>query len=156
MLYYRPMLRTYVINFISKIGLAVPFLYTFLSTLFNQSVVVSMWPRFISKHINEDALVLLTALGSLFLIIWMFSGKKKFESALTNLVAILLVLFINVSDINLVFQLIPLIALSLGLALRYYPRVRVVAETKISIPKENGGVHKTDDYDQHIFVPEHK
>ncbi len=147
------MLRTYVISFISKIGLAVPLLYAFISTTLNQSAVISAWPRFISKHINEDALIFLTALGSLFLLIWMFSGKKKFESALTNLVILIL---ITLTNLNLIFQLIPLIALALGLTLRYYPRIRVVAETKISIPKENGGVHKTDDHDQHIFVPENK
>ncbi len=153
MLYYNPMLRTYVINFISKVGLAVPFLYVFLSTLLNQSEVISAWPRIISKHINEDALIFLTALGALFLLIWMFSGKKKFESALTNTIILIIVTIYNP---NLIFQLMPLIALALGLTLRYYPRIRVVAGTKISIPKENGGVHKTDDHDQHIFVPENK
>ncbi len=150
------MLRTYIINTISKIGLAASFVYTLLLTLFDQSRIVSAWPHVVSKYINEDALILLTALSLVFMTIWMFSGKRKFESALTNFVLIFFVILVHITDIHFVFQLIPLLCISLGLALRYYPRVRIVAETKISIPKENGGVHKTDEHDQHIFVPENK
>lgn len=150
------MLRTYIINTISKVGLAASFVYTLLLTLFDASKIISAWPHFISRHINENALVLLTASTVIFMTIWMFSGKRRFESALTNFVIIFLTTVVHVDDIHFVFQLIPLLCISLGLALRYYPRIRVVAETKISIPKENGGVHKTDEHDQHIFVPENK
>ncbi|MBU3668913.1 MAG: hypothetical protein FGM57_03015 [Candidatus Taylorbacteria bacterium] len=144
------MLRTYVINFISKIGLGVPLLYVFLISIFNQSVVIAAWPSTISKHVNEEALVLLTLIGSAVLIAWLFSGKKNFEVS-TTILALLLIT--TASNLNLILDLTPLICLALGLTLRYYPRIRVVAETKVSIPKENGGVHTTDDHDQHIFVP---
>lgn len=148
------MLRTYTINFISKVGLAIPLLYVTLISIFNQEKVISYWPLFLSRNINELALVLLTGLVSLFLIIWMFSGRNKFESSVCTLGALLLVAIANIRDIDVLFTLIPLICIALSLSLRYYPRIRVVAETKVSIPKENGGVHTTNDHDQHIFIPE--
>jgi hypothetical protein len=172
------MLRTYIINFISKIGLAIPLLYVALASLFDPATIVSRWPLFLSKNLNGNALVLVTGAVSLCLIVWLFTNKYKFQSSVTTLAGIVLVGLFNIRDMGLLFSLVPLFCLALGLSLRYYPRVRVVVETKVTIPKEHilEQVEKysdeiddediediaktikttTDDHDQHLFIPENK
>ncbi len=172
------MLRTSVINFVSKIGLAIPLLYLSLLSIFDQSKVVGFWPVTLSKHVNENALALITCLASGALIAWLFSNQYKFQAALTSLIGISLAGILNMFNFDLILTLTPLFCLALGLSLRYYPRVRVVAPTRVTIPKEHVIEHaekeaekneseispalkatvKTivDEHDQHLFIPENK
>lgn len=159
------MLRTSIINFVSKIGLAVPFLYSFFISVLNPQKAISRWPNFLSHHINETVLILITSLVSASIVFWIFTNKLKFAAVSTALVSLSLVLLINIDDLNLVFESIPALCLALGLSLRYYPRVRVITGTKVTIPsahaptQANTSTHLAgvaNDHDEHLFVPEHK
>jgi hypothetical protein len=156
------MLRTSIINFISKIGLIVPFLYTLFITFLDPQRIVVRWPDFLSRHVNENALVLITGLVSVSIVIWIFSNRLKFAAAAAALISMSLVLITNITDPKLLFESVPAFCLALGLTLRYYPRIRVIAGTKVTRPtshtykKADGTQVEMSDHDQHLFVPENK
>ncbi len=159
------MLRTSIINFVSKIGLSIPLLYTIFESFFNPDEVVSRWPNFFSHHVNQNALVLITGISAIALLVWMFSNRYKFNAVITIFCGFVLTLLINITDLRLLFNSIPALCLALGLSLRYYPRVRVIAPTKVTVSKEHLDLHNEirqpptnpdNDHDQHLFVPDHK
>lgn len=164
MLYYKSktMLRTSIINFVSKIGLAVPFIYTLYIAISDPLRVVVRWPVFLSHHVNENALVLITGLASISIVVWIFSNRFKFVAVVTALICMSLVLLTNITDPKLLFESIPAFCLALGLTIRYYPRIRVITGTKVTraVPysqkKTDGTPGEVNDHDQHLFVPENK
>jgi hypothetical protein len=162
------MLRTYIINIISKIGLATPLLYVTALSLISPDRVTSRWPYFFSHHVHETTLALFTALISIGLIIWLFTEKLRFEASIAILASLFFTGIFNLSDTELLFTLVPLFCIALSLSLRYYPRIRVVVETQVTISKEHKDpstgtsntptdhTHTTNDHDQHLFISEHK
>jgi hypothetical protein len=174
------MLRNSIINFTLKLGLAFSLFYAGLAAFVVPDHVLSFWPLFISKNANESALVFVSGFCSFALIGWLFSKKMQFSSAVTTGSAIALVGLFNITNVPFIVDLAPLFFISLGLSFRYYPRIRVIAQTKVTslasvTVHENmdddqmagkdsdlgesvqsiveSGVHT--EHDQHIFIPKH-
>ncbi len=165
------MLRNTAINLSLKIGLAIPFMYTCLASFFVPDHVLSFWPKFIVRHINETVILFITGLGTLIFVVSMLffrsSDHQKFVVSSSGMIAIALVGLSNLDNVPFLIDLVPLFFIALALTLRYYPRVRVVAETKIT-PLANVTIQKHKyaevkdtvvevgidaEHDQHIFVP---
>lgn len=124
------MLRNSIINFTLKLGIAFSLFYAGLAAFVVPDHVLSFWPNFISSNVNESALVFISGFCSFALIGWLFSKKKQFASAVATGSAIALVGLFNITNVPFVVDLAPLFFISLALAFRYYPRIRVVAQTK--------------------------
>lgn len=157
------MLRNSVINFTLKLGLAFPLFYAGLASLVVPQHVLSFWPTFIASNINETVIIILSGLCSFGLIGWLFSNKKQFASAVTTGSAFALVGLFNIKNVPFIIDLAPLFFIALALSFRYYPRIRVIAQTKVTslanvtdLDEEvetvvESGVHT--EHDQHIFIP---
>lgn len=156
------MLRHSLVSLSLKIGLSISLLYTSLASFVVPNLVVERWPLFISNNLNESFLAAFTGLLALFFIVWIFSGKYRFSaySAIGGL--IILTGIINARNVPLLFDLAPLLFIAIALALRYYPRIRVVAETKVTpltthtnsqqSNKQQNNQPNGDSHDQHLFV----
>ncbi|MCF7865408.1 MAG: hypothetical protein K9M11_02800 [Candidatus Pacebacteria bacterium] len=159
------MLRNSVINFTLKIALAFPLFYSGLAALIVPDHVLSFWPTFISSNINESVLIFLSGFCSFALIGWLFSNKIPFASTTTAGIIFAVVGIFNITDVPFIIDLAPLFLISLALSFRYYPRIRVIAQTKVtslanvtvhedeSITESvtESGIHT--EHDQHIFIP---
>lgn len=171
------MLRNSIINFTLKLGLSFSLFYAGLAALIVPDHVLSFWPTFLSSNLNESFLVFLSGIVCFGLIGWIFSKKIQFTSAVTTGILIALVGLFNLTNVPFIVDLAPLFFISLALSLRYYPRVRVVAQTKVTslatvtvhddldevsphtISDESNSVETVvesgihEEHDQHIFVP---
>ncbi len=158
------MLRNSLISLILKIGLSISLLYASLASFVVPALVVEKWPNFISQNLSEVFLSTLTGLMALFYIVWLFSRKYRFTATASLSVIIVLFALSNVRQVPLLFDLGPLLAISAALSLRYYPRVRVVTQTKVStlshdgthdhVKDRNGSRTANEkDHDQHLFIP---
>lgn len=159
------MLRNSIINFTLKLGLAFPLFYAGLAALIVPDHVLSFWPSFISSNTNESVLVFVSGLCSFALIGWLFSNKTQFVSAVTTGSIFALVGLFNITNVPFIIDLTPLFFISLALSFRYYPRIRVVAQTKVTSLASvtvhedesttesvtESGIHT--EHDQHIFIP---
>lgn len=139
------MLRNSIINFTLKIGLAFSLFYTVLASIVVPDHVISFWPNFLSSNLNESFLVFLTGLVAFGLIAWIFSNKFQFASAVSISIALALAGIFNLTNVPFIVDVAPLFFISLALSLRYYPRVRVIAQTKVT-PLASITVH--DDLDE--------
>ncbi len=139
------MLRNSIINFILKIGLAFSLFYTGLASIIVPDHVISFWPNFLSSNLSESFLVFLTGLVSFGLIAWIFSNKFQFTSSTTITILLAITGLFNLTNVPFIVDIAPLFFISLALSLRYYPRVRVIAQTKVT-PLANITVH--DDLDE--------
>lgn len=172
------MLRNSAINIVLKVGLSISLLLTALAGFVVPQNVSARWPSFIVNHSNEYLIGIFTSIVCLALVVWLFSSKKKFIAASSITVAIALAGLFNITDFSYLFELSPLFFISLALTLRYYPRIRVLTQTKVtplthvshididgehfSEETEDGssehitGVVEADihaEHDQHIFIP---
>lgn len=171
------MLRNSIINFTLKVGLAFSLFYTVLASIIVPDHVISFWPNFLASNLNESFLVFLTGLISFGLICWVFSNKLQFASAVTTGAMLALTGIFNISNVPFIIDLAPLFFISLALSFRYYPRVRVIAQTKVTslatvtvhddldevsphtVSDESNSVETVvesgihEEHDQHIFVP---
>lgn len=163
------MLRNSAINIVLKIALSISLLYVVLAGFLAPQNVTSRWPSFISGPSNEAILGGITSIISIFFIAWLFSGKKKFSAVASVTISILISILFNISDLSYIFQVSPLFLIGLALSLRYYPRIRVIAQTRVTplnniTPIDEYGDHDDTDtdvvesdihaeHDQHIFIP---
>lgn len=166
------MLRNSLINFTLKLGLAFALVYAGLASIAVPDQVLSFWPSFLSSHLNQSFLIFLSGIGCFSLVGWIFSNKMQFTSAVTTSAIFALTGIFNITDVPFLVGLAPLFFISTALALRYYPRVRVIGQTKVTTlanitfhNTENGnkpegqtvesvvesGTHE--EHDQHIFIP---
>jgi uncharacterized membrane protein len=127
------MLRNSIINLVLKIALCISLLYVTLASFISPNIVVLKWPHFISDKVSEQSLAQFTGLLSITLIVWLLSGKKKFLSSITIGICVVLTILVNITvNVSFVFSILPLLFISIALALRYYPRIRVVVQTKVT------------------------
>jgi hypothetical protein len=165
------MLRNSIINLVLKVGLGISLLFATLASFVTPSVVVSKWPNFIAERISEQNLAEFTGLVCLGLTVWLLSGKTKFASSVTVGILVLLTILSNLTYVTFVFSIFPLFFISIALSLRYYPRIRVVVQTKVTplgqttevtLPSDNQAADLTDlgvtesdihlEHDQHLFI----
>ncbi len=171
------MLRNSVINFALKLGLAFSLFFSGLASLVVPDHVLSFWPSFITSNLNESFILLISGIVSFGLIGWLFSKKAQFASATTTGACIALTGLFNLTNVPFIVDIAPLFFISLALSLRYYPRIRVIAQTKVT-PLSSITIHKNldnspgikgpeisdvtesvvesgvhEEHDQHIFVP---
>jgi len=155
------MLRNTLINLTLKIGLMISLLYSSLAAFVVPAKVVEYWPSFISNNLSEGFLSLFTGLLALVYILWIFSAKYRFQvfSSLSTIIALFAIS--NFSNVGLLFSIAPIFSITLALSLRYYPRIRVVAQTKVTpldidgeaeIDEESSNQNSEKDHDQHLFV----
>lgn len=162
------MLRNSAINLCLKLGLALPLLYATLAAFVVPDHVLSLWPTFISTKFNESILVFISGLATFALVVWLFSRKWKFQCAISITILIALVGLLNITNIPFVMTLAPLFFIAAGLTLRYYPRIRIMTQTRVTPlahitplddlddEDDEGEVVESDihaEHDQHIFVP---
>jgi len=126
------MLRSSVVNITLKIGLSISMLYTALAGVLVPQKVTLRWPNFIANNLHQGLLGGITALACVCLAIWLFIGRDKFLSSISTVVLVSLTCIVNLNDGPFVFSLSPLFFMSLALAIRYYPRVRIIAETHVT------------------------
>lgn len=143
--HHKTMLRNSIINFTLKIGLSFSLFYTVLASIVVPEHVISFWPNFLSSNLNESFLVFLTGLFAFGFIVWIFSNKFQFVSVVSITVVLALAGIFNLTNVPFIVDVAPLFFISLALSLRYYPRVRVIVQTKVT-PLASITVH--DDLDE--------
>ncbi len=126
------MLRNSIINLVLKVALCLSLLFTALASFITPSIVVSKWPSIIAANISEQNLAEFTGLLCLGLTAWLISGKMKFSSSVTLAVLTFLTIIFNLTLVTFVFSVFPLFFISIALSLRYYPRIRVIVQTKVT------------------------
>ncbi len=154
-----------------KLALSISLLFAALASLITPETVVAKWPDFITTRINEQSVAEITALLCVILTVWLLSGKKKFSSSILTGIFILLTIVVNITYVSFVFSILPLFFISIALSLRYYPRIRVVVQTKVTpLTKISDIEHSPDnqaadvtdlgvvesdthiEHDQHLFI----
>lgn len=126
------MIRTSAINLVLKIGLAITSVsFAFLSFTKAAEVII-YYPDFIVSLFGEITTLSLGAATAIVMAIWLLSRKHKFAAAFTYSILLLVAIFFNLDSIRFLSVAWPLICMSLALALRYYPRIRII------IPGKNG------------------
>jgi hypothetical protein len=126
------MLRNTIINIVLKIGLSISLLYASLASFIVPATVIEYWPNFISNNVSENFLSIFTGIVSLVYIVWIFSGRYRFASVSSLSIIFILFGISNIYNVGLLFNIAPIFCISLALSLRYYPRVRIVAQTKVT------------------------
>ncbi|MDQ5912004.1 MAG: hypothetical protein QG568_217 [Patescibacteria group bacterium] len=144
------MLRNSIINFTLKLGLAFSLFYTGLACIIVPDYVILYWPNFLSSNLSESFLIFMSGLVSFGLIAWIFSNKLQFASSTTMTVLLVLAGLFNLTNVPFIVDIAPLFFISLALSLRYYPRVRIIAQTKVT-PLASVTVH--DDLDEVSSAP---
>lgn len=172
------MLRNSAINIVLKVGLSISLLFTALAGFVVPQNVSARWPSFMVNPSSEYLIGIFTSIVCLALVVWLFSSKKKFIAAISTTTAVALAGLFNITDIAYIFQISPLFFIGLALSLRYYPRIRVLTQTKVTpltnvTPIDIDGEHFSEEsedgssehltevvesdihaeHDQHIFIP---
>lgn len=161
------MLRNIAVNAVLKIGLILPLAYAGLAALVIPDKVLTFWPSFVVNNLNESFIIFVSGVLPFALIIWICSHRRDFASALTITILIFLTGITNIKNVPFLIDLAPLFFISLALSLRYYPRIRIMAQTKVT-PLTNITIEDEDleekiesvveseihrEHDQHIFIP---
>lgn len=114
-----------VANVILRAGVAFAFLYPALNALVDPYSWIGYLPNFvraIAHIVSAPDLVVLHAFGALEVVIalWILSGKKIFiPSALATLILVVIV-FLNLQDFQIIFRDVSITAASLALAVMSY------------------------------------
>ena len=158
------MLRNTLINLTLKIGLMISLLYGALASFIVPATVVSYWPTLISRNLSESFLSTFTGIAILIYMAMIIYNRRRFYTYSSLSFFILAMILLNIRNVQLLFNMAPILAISLGLSLRYYPRVRVVAQTKVTTIDEEGEIEIAEinrkgdlipsekEHDQHLFV----
>ena len=148
------MLRNTLINFTLKLGLAVSLIYSALEALVVPNNILKHWPDFLVSNVNDSLLIILTSIICIAFVAWFFSNKGQFTSAISLTSLWVLIALFNITDVPFLIDIAPLFFISSALSLRYYPRIRVVAQTKVT-PLANVSIPETE-VDTHQSVPPQK
>ncbi len=124
------MLRNLAINFVLKMGLAVTCVGYAICALVYPNSVIEFYPQFVPNIIGDLATLIIGAAVSLFMAAWIISRRHKFACSFTFLILISLAILTNLTSLRFVSVAWPLFVISLALAVRYYPRVRVIVSHK--------------------------
>ncbi len=124
------MLRNSAINFVLKAGLIVASLGFALYSLLHPNSVLGLYPQFASDILGDMTLIVIGALTAVFMAIWLISRRNKFACASTFLVLMALAMIANIGSIRFISAAWPLFVIALALAVRYYPRVRIIVAHK--------------------------
>ncbi len=124
------MLRNSAINLVLKAGLVVTCVGYAICALAYPNSVIEFYPQFVPNIIGDLATLIIGAAVSLFMAAWIISRKHKFACSFTFLILISLAILTNLTSLQFVSVAWPLFVISLALALRYYPRVRIIVSHK--------------------------
>ncbi len=124
------MLRNSAINFVLKAGLGVTCLGLAIFSFAYPNVILDFYPQFMPDLIGDLATLIIGALIALFLAIWVFSRKHKFACAFVFFILILTAMIGNITSLRFISVAWPLLVISTALAIRYYPRVRIIVPHK--------------------------
>jgi hypothetical protein len=124
------MLRNSAINFVLKIGLGLTCLGFALYSLAYPNIILEFYPQFIPNIIGDLTTLIIGSLAALVMAIWIFSRKHKFACSFSFLLLIFLAIITNLTSLRFISVAWPLFIISLALAIRYYPRVRIIIPHK--------------------------
>lgn len=122
------MLRTGAINLVLKIGLILSSLVFAIFSFIQGAAVIQYYPSFIINIIGESTTLILGSLVSICLAIWLLSRKQRFAAVATYFVLLSIGILFNITSLTFLGMVWPLWCISFALALRYYPRIRVLAK----------------------------
>ncbi len=122
------MLRTGAINLVLKIGLILSSLVFAIFSFIQGAAVIQYYPSFIINIIGESTTLILGGLVSICLATWLLSRKQRFAAVATYFVLLSIGILFNITSLTFLGMVWPLWCISFALALRYYPRIRVLAK----------------------------
>jgi uncharacterized membrane protein YphA (DoxX/SURF4 family) len=123
--------RRYLIgHFLLRAGVSFSFLYPPIGILSDPSGWVQYFPVFLQNlPIGLTALMYTYAGLELVLSLWIMSGRYPRSSGTIAAILLLLIVFVNLDDFNVVFRNVSLAFTALALSLLPRPRVSVPAAT---------------------------
>lgn len=124
------MLRNSAINLVLKIGLGLTCIGFALCSLIYPNIILEFYPQFVPNIIGDLTTLIAGSIASLFMAAWIFSHRHKFACFFTFLILIFLAILANLTSLRFVSVAWPLLIISLALAIRYYPRVRIIVPHK--------------------------
>ena len=107
-------------------ALSFAFLYVAVASFIDPFTWIQYFPNFLREHLGDEAVIRLFGLSEIILAFWTLSGKKIFISSLVSAFYLFIIIVSNLAFFNVVFPDISLFLVSFSLAVKHYPRVRVV------------------------------
>jgi hypothetical protein len=120
------MLRNSAINFVLKIGLGLSCIGFAIYSIAFPNVIIDFYPHFVPDIIGDMATLILGSLFAIFMAVWIFSRRQKFACASVFFIIFLVAILANITSLRFVSMIWPLLVISMALAIRYYPRVRII------------------------------
>lgn len=120
------MLRQSLASLVQKIGLSLSFVFATLIAFFRTIEAIQYYPKWSYSDTNITSIVYIGGIITLLMAVWIISNRQKFWANLTATILIGLTILVNFKELHFVLSLAPVFALALSLAIRYYPRVRVI------------------------------
>lgn len=112
------------IDIVLRLGVAFAFLYPPGNALFDPASWIGYLPQFVRGYAPD--LVVLHAFGFLEVVIgiWILSGKNIFLPSLAALGILIVIVFLNLHDFQVVFRDISIAAIALALVIANFPGKR--------------------------------
>ncbi len=96
--------REKIASFLLRTGLAVLFLYSGISSLFEPEAWIGFIPSFILSIIPGDIALLFVSILEILLFLWLVSGIMTYEAAAVSATALFLIVIFNLDELNFVFK----------------------------------------------------
>ena len=121
------MSREKLADFVLRIGLAFAFLYPPVSALFDPLSWIGYFPHFVRGYVPD--MVLLHSFGAVevVLALWLLSGWKVFYPAMLMSLMLLGIILFDISDFQILFRDVSILAIGVALVVKNWPQKREVA-----------------------------
>src|SRR5579864_8086364 len=118
--------RQKIMELVIQSGIAFAFLFAAVAAFLDPFTWIQYFPGFLRDHFGDETIIRLFSLSEIVLALWILSGKKIFISSLVAAFYFLLIVISNLFYFSIVFSNVSLLLVSFSLAVKHYPRVRIV------------------------------
>jgi uncharacterized membrane protein YphA (DoxX/SURF4 family) len=111
-----------LISFFLRAGLAIVFLYAGISSLIEPSSWIGYVPQFINIIIPREMFLSIYSIFEIILALWLLSNKKIYYASLLSSLTLLLIIFPNIFQLEIVFRDIAIFFSGVSLAVLSYEK----------------------------------
>jgi len=114
--------RIVLISFFLRLGLAIVFLYASISSFVTPTSWMGFVPLFIRNVIPGNIFLTIFSIYEIILSLWLLSNKKIYYASILSALTILLIIFPNISQLDIIFRDIPIFFSAAALAILNYKK----------------------------------
>jgi len=111
-----------LISFFLRLGLAIVFLYASISSFVTPTSWMGFVPLFIRNVIPGNIFLTIFSIYEIILSLWLLSNKKIYYASILSALTILLIIFPNISQLDIIFRDIPIFFSAAALAILNYKK----------------------------------